>query len=166
MVYNFLDKKYSGTPLACADISATKSEITSNQQLSKELHKPIRKFQKWKVYSFKENIWGADLADMQLTTKHNKGLYVLIMSHTHFRVNPHSIVAWMSRNSLLKTGAKSEVWVTPTRTHSLLVRKWTLNHLAKLAKWLSVCLQTKWLWVQVLLQSLNSRIFRRSRSSI
>ena len=29
-------------------------------------------------------------------------------------VNPHSIVAWMSRNSLLKTGAKSEVQVTAT----------------------------------------------------
>ena len=36
-------------------------------------------------------------------------LYVLIMSCTRFRVNPHSIVAWMSRNSLLKIGAKSEV---------------------------------------------------------
>ena len=24
------------------------------------------------------------------------------LSHTHFRVNPHSIVAWMSRNPLLK----------------------------------------------------------------
>ena len=31
-------------------------------------------------------------------------LYVLIMSRTHFRVNPHSIVAWMSRNSLLEAG--------------------------------------------------------------
>ena len=36
-------------------------------------------------------------------------LYVLIISCMHFRVNPHSIVAWMSRNSLLETGAKSEV---------------------------------------------------------
>ena len=26
-----------------------------------------------------------------------------------FRVNPHSIVAWMSRNALLAAGAKSEV---------------------------------------------------------
>ena len=34
------------------------------------------------------------------------------MSHTCFRVNPHSIVAWMSRNSLLKAGAKSEGEVT------------------------------------------------------
>ena len=36
-------------------------------------------------------------------------LYVLAMSRTRFGVNPHSIVAWMSRNSLLETGAKSEV---------------------------------------------------------
>ena len=36
-------------------------------------------------------------------------LYVLIMSRTCFRVNPHSIVAWMSRNSLLEGGTKSEI---------------------------------------------------------
>ena len=35
-------------------------------------------------------------------------LYVFIMSCTRFRVNLHSIVAWMSRNSLLKTGAISK----------------------------------------------------------
>ena len=36
-------------------------------------------------------------------------LYVVVMSRTRFRVNPHSIVVWMSRNSLLEAGAKSEV---------------------------------------------------------
>ena len=36
-------------------------------------------------------------------------LYVLIMSRTHFSVNPHSIFPWMSRNTLLETGAISEV---------------------------------------------------------
>ena len=36
-------------------------------------------------------------------------LYVFIMSCMRFRVNPHSVVAWMSRNSLLETGAKSEI---------------------------------------------------------
>ena len=41
-------------------------------------------------------------------------LYVFIMSRTRFRVNPHSIVAWMSRNSLLEAGAKSEGEVTAT----------------------------------------------------
>ena len=42
-------------------------------------------------------------------------LYVLIMSRTRFRVNPHSIVAWMSRNFLLEAGTKSEVfkWLQP-----------------------------------------------------
>ena len=46
----------------------------SNQQLANELHKPIiRKFMKRKVHSsFKDNIWGIDLADMQLVNKHNK----------------------------------------------------------------------------------------------
>ena len=50
-----------------------------------------------------------------------------------------------------------------TQTHYLLVSKGTLNHLVKkiekilasLAKWLSVCLQTKWQWVRVPLQSLK-----------
>ena len=48
----------------------------SNQQLAYELHKPvIRKFKKHKVYSsFKDNIWGADLADIQLISKYNKRL--------------------------------------------------------------------------------------------
>ena len=43
-------------------------------------------------------------------------------------------------------------------THNHLVGTQTLNYLVKLAsldKWLSVRLQTKWLWVQIPLQSLN-----------
>ena len=56
MVYNFFDKKFKG------------SGITNepNYQLANELHKPIiRKLKKRKVYSgFRDNIWGADLADM------------------------------------------------------------------------------------------------------
>ena len=36
------------------------------------------------------------------------------MSRTCFRVKPHLIVAWMSRNTLLKTYAKSEDEVTET----------------------------------------------------
>ena len=46
----------------------------SNQQLADEIHKPIiRRFKRRKVYSsFKDNILGADLADMQLISKYNK----------------------------------------------------------------------------------------------
>ena len=49
-------------------------------QLAEELHKPIiRKLKKETVYStFKDNIWGADLADMQLISKFNKGFRFLL----------------------------------------------------------------------------------------
>ena len=51
----------------------------SDQQLAEELHKPIiRKFKKIKVEpSFIDNIWDADLADMQLMSKFNKRVRVL-----------------------------------------------------------------------------------------
>ena len=54
---------------------AVKNENISNKELAEELHKPvITKFEKWKVYSFFiDNISGADLADMQLKSKFNKG---------------------------------------------------------------------------------------------
>ena len=51
-----------------------------NQQLANELHKPIiRKFKRRKVYSsFKDNIWGVDLADMQSLRKYNKEIKYLL----------------------------------------------------------------------------------------
>ena len=63
-----------------ANKSAIKNEITQNQQLTIELHKPItRKFKKGKVYSsFKENIWRIDLDHMQLISKFNKGIRFLL----------------------------------------------------------------------------------------
>ena len=46
----------------------------SDQQLAEELHKPIiKKFKKRKIKSpFIDNIWGTDLADMQLINKLKK----------------------------------------------------------------------------------------------
>ena len=60
MVYKFFDKKTSGKGI--------KNDNISNKQLPGKLHKPvIKKFNKRKVQSrFIEDIWGADLADMQL----------------------------------------------------------------------------------------------------
>ena len=48
--------------------------------MADELHKPIiRKFKKRKVYSsFRDNIWGVDLADMQSLSKYNKGIKYLL----------------------------------------------------------------------------------------
>ena len=71
MVYKFFDSKVSGSG----------AKLTfQNEQLANELHKPIiRKFEKRRVYStFKDNIWGVDLADMQLLSKYNKGIRFLL----------------------------------------------------------------------------------------
>ena len=71
MVYKFFDSKVSGSG----------AKLTpENRQLAEELHKPIiRKFEKRKVSStFKDNIWGVDLADMQLLSKYFKGIRFLL----------------------------------------------------------------------------------------
>ena len=51
-----------------------------NEKLAEELHKPIiRKFAKRKVHSpFKDTIWGANLADMQLIRKFNEEIRFLL----------------------------------------------------------------------------------------
>ena len=70
VVYKLFDKKSKGSGIT----------NESNYQLANELHKPIiRKFKKRKVYSsFRDNIWGVDLADMQFLSKRNKGIKYLL----------------------------------------------------------------------------------------
>ena len=68
---DFLDKNSKG--------SGINIPLDFNEQLAKELHKPIvRNLKKRTVYSgFKDNIWGADLSHMQLISKFNKGFRFL-----------------------------------------------------------------------------------------
>ena len=75
MVYKFFDKKSKGSGVKHVN---TKLK-PQNQQLAEELHKSIiRKFEKRKVHAaFKDNICGADLADMQLLSRYNKVLCVI-----------------------------------------------------------------------------------------
>ena len=75
MVYNFFDKKSAW--LNKSSVSDIVNE--PNYQLGNGLHKPIiRKFKNRKVYSsVRENIWGADLADIQSLSKYNKMKYLL-----------------------------------------------------------------------------------------
>ena len=63
MIYKFFDKKCSGSGMV----------NEPNYQLANELLKPIiRKFKKRKVYSsFRDNIWGVDVADIQSMSKYN-----------------------------------------------------------------------------------------------
>ena len=104
MVYKFFDKKSqgSGRPLSSASQLANNKE---NMQLADELHKPIiRKFNKRKVYSsFRENIWGLDLADMQLLGKFNKGFRFLLCV-----IDIFSKYAWVIVNAFQKILNDSE----------------------------------------------------------
>ena len=84
MVYKFFDTKAFLPDRKTVRSGMTKSSslehVNENIKLANELHKPIiRKFNKRKVYSsFKDNIWGADLADMQVLSKFNKGIKYLL----------------------------------------------------------------------------------------
>ena len=62
-----------------------------NEKLAEEIHKPtIRKFEKWKVYwSFKGNIWVADLAD-----RHQE---VNIIKDFVFTVKMHGMFIWKKK---------------------------------------------------------------------
>ena len=70
MVYRFFDKKSKGSGI----------KSMPNQQLANELRKPIiKKNRKRRVYSsFKDNIWGVDLADIQLISQCNKRIRHLL----------------------------------------------------------------------------------------
>ena len=86
VVYKFFGKKSSG--------GGIKNENMLNQKLTEEWRKPIiRKYEKCQVYSlFKDNIWCADLADMQLRSKFTTGIRFLLL--LIFLVNMHGLFHW------------------------------------------------------------------------
>ena len=67
MVYEFFNER-------------TKGPGINNKNLAEELHRPIIKsFKRRKVCSsFKDNIWGVDLADMSLINKFDKEIKYLL----------------------------------------------------------------------------------------
>ena len=83
MVYNVFDKKSAGSGV---------NTDANNEKLAEELHKPIiRKLKKNEfILGFKDNNWGADLADMYLISKFNKGCRFLLCV-----IDIFSIYAWI-----------------------------------------------------------------------
>ena len=77
--------------------------------------------------------------------------------HVTYALNSKSTLYSCLNVKELLAWSRHKIWSLSdcnwTRTQNLLVRKRTLNHLAK---WLSVCLQTKWFWVWVQLQLLKT----------
>ena len=86
MVYKFFDKKTKGSGATLENKS-----IPQNEQLAQELHKAfIKRFKRRDVYAaFKDNIWAANLADMQLISKFNKIIRFLLCV-----INIYSKYAW------------------------------------------------------------------------
>ena len=70
MVYNFFDKKSSGSGV----------DTEPNYQLPNELYKQIiTKFKRWIAYSsFRDNTWGVGLVDVQSLSKYNKVIKYLL----------------------------------------------------------------------------------------
>ena len=81
---------------------STDGAIIENQQIAEELHKPLfKRFGNCKVNSsFKDNIWSADLENIQLISKFSKWIsffyYVLLI----FTVDMHAFFFWKLINVL------------------------------------------------------------------
>ena len=73
MVYKFFDEK-------------TRSRINVNEQIAEKLYKPvIKKIKRRKVSArFKDNIWAADLAEMESLSSKNKNVKYFVMCHRCF----------------------------------------------------------------------------------
>ena len=86
MVCKIFDKKSAGVGI--------KNEIKQNDKLVEDMQELIIiKFEKRSVYSlFKDNIWGDDLANMQLIRKFNKGIRFLLCV-----IDIFSKYAWVAR---------------------------------------------------------------------
>ena len=118
MVYKFFDKKSIG--------GTVKSEIISNKELSKELYRQIiQKLKKRKVHSsFTDNIWGADLADVQLICKFNKGRFLLWVIDIYSKYT--SVIPLKDKKGIIITNAfenildkskhkQNKIWVDKER---------------------------------------------------
>ena len=68
--------------------------LLKTAELAGELYKPItRKFEKLEVCSsFKDNIWGADLVDMQLISRYDLGFRCLLRVIDITSVNIHGFL--------------------------------------------------------------------------
>ena len=83
MIYKFFDNKSNGKGVA----------TEPNYHFTNELHwQVIKKFMRRQVYSsFRDNIWGVDLADMQSLSKYNKGIKYLLCA-----IDLFSKYAWVA----------------------------------------------------------------------
>ena len=142
MVYKFFDRKSASlTDKSAAGSGITmpaNNEIKQNLQFAEELHKTIiRNLNKWTVYSgFKDNNWGADLADMQLINKFNKGFRFLVCAIDIFS-NYAWVVPLKDKKSATIANTFQKILVGSTRKWSkICVDKGSEFYNSSFKKWL------------------------------
>ena len=135
MVYRFFDSKVEGS--GAKNVNNTKL-TPQNQQLAEELHNPIiKKFEKRKLHAaFKDNIWGVDLADMQLLNRYNKGIRFLLCV-----IDIFSKYAWVvplkdKKNVSIVTAFQSILKQSNIKPNKIWVDKGSEFYNASFKKWL------------------------------
>ena len=141
MVYKFFDSKVASPDKKSIGSGAKRvnTKITpQNEQLAEELHKPIiRKFKKRKVYStFKDNIWGVDLADMQLLSKYNKGIRFLLCVIDIFSKYPCVLLLKDKKGISIVKAFQSILKQSNRKPNKIWVDKGSEFYNAYLKKWL------------------------------
>ena len=129
MVDKFFDKKSKG--------GSVNNEIKQNEQLAEELHKPIIKEKlKRRLYpSFKDNIWGADFADVQLISKFNKGIRFLLCAINVFS-KMHGLFSLKDKNGITIANAFEKILDNLTRKpNKVWLNKGSKFHYSSFKKW-------------------------------
>ena len=131
MVYKFFDKK--------SEVSGVNTKLApQNQQLAEKLHKPIiKKFKKRKIHAaFKDNIWSADLADMQLLSRYNKGIRFLLCVIDIFSRYPWVVPLKDKKGVSIVTAFQNILKKSNRKPNKIWVDKGSEFHNASFKKWL------------------------------
>ena len=134
MVYKFFDKKSKGSGAKNVNTKLA----PQNHQSAEELYKPIIKnFQKRKVHAaFKDNIWGADLADMQLLSRYNKGIRFLLCVIDVFRKYAWVVPLKDKKGVSIATAFQSVLKQSNRKPNKIWVDKDSKFYNASFKKWL------------------------------
>ena len=174
MVFKFFDTKASSPDRKTVGSGTAKSSslenVNENIKLANELHKPIiRKFNKRKVYSsFKDNVWGADLADMQLLSKFNKGTKYLLCIIDLFSKYASVVPLKDKKGISIVDAFQSVLNKSKRKPNKICVDKGSKFHNASFKKWLqdndivmcSTNNERKSLVVERFIRTLKSKIYK------
>ena len=125
MVYKFFDKRSAGSRAKQVNTKFT----PQNQQLVEELHKSI-------IAAFKDNIWGADLADMQLLSKYNKSIRFLLCVIDTFSKYARAVPLKDKKGVSIATAFQSILKQSNRKPNKIWVGKGSEFYNASFKKWL------------------------------